>query len=106
MSAQLSNKNIRKLVLGKAQAREQFSPLVEALAITSTKVVEVTDYGKVAAVIMSHKYYLWLLAQAKLSFKPKRQLCGSMSLVSDIEEASREISESIHGSIQKSARRV
>lgn len=47
-----SKKNLRKL--GKAQVKEQFAPIVESLC-TDGGVVEVTDYGKVAAAILSYK---------------------------------------------------
>ena len=98
-----SKKNLKKL--GKAQAREQFAPLIESLA-TVGGVVEVTDYGKVTAVMLSYKDYLWLLAQANEPFKPKRRLAGSAVLVGDLEKASQEITESILGSIERSARKL
>ena len=88
--------------LGKAQARKQFAPLVASLSANGG-VVEVTDYGKVAAVMLNYKDYLWLLAQAHEPFKPKRQLAGSAVLVGNLERASQEITESILGSIKKSA---
>ena len=91
--------------LGKAQAREQFAPLVEALA-SSGGVVEVTDYGKVAAVMLNYKDYLWLVAQAKESFKPKRQLAGSAVLAGDLEKASKQISDSVSESLSKSQREL
>jgi len=96
-------KNLKKL--GKAQAREQFGPLVERLS-TVGGVVEVTDYGKVAAVILSYKDYLWLLAQANEPFKPKRQLAGSAVLVGELETASKQITEFVSGSLEKSAREL
>lgn len=94
-------KNLKKL--GKAQAREQFAPLVDTLA-TVGGVVEVTDYGKVAAVMLSYKDYLWLLAQANEPFKPKRQLAGSAVLVGELETASQEITNSALQSLAKTAR--
>lgn len=93
--------NLRKL--GKTQAREQFAPLVEDLSV-SGGIVEVTDYGKVAAVILSYQDYLWLLAQANKPFKPMRQLAGSAVIVSDLNAASNEITASIFDSLAKSAR--
>lgn len=42
-------------------------------------------------------------AQAHEPFTPKRQLAGSAVLVGDLEKASQEITESILGSIEKSA---
>lgn len=100
--AAISKKNLLKR-LGKAQARDQFGPLVESLA-TSGGIVEVTDYGKVAAVIISYKDYLLLVAQAQEPFKPKRKLAGSATLAADLEAASQAITESTLESLSKSAR--
>jgi hypothetical protein len=96
-------RNLKKL--GKAQAREQFAPLIQTLA-TKGGVIEVTDYGKVAAVMLGYKDYLWLLAQARGSFKPTRTLAGSAFLVSDLEKASMEISEELLSSIENTAREL
>jgi hypothetical protein len=98
-----SKKNLTKL--GKAQAREQFAPLVESLS-TVGGVVEVTDYGKVAAVMLSYKDYLWLVAQANEPFKPKRQLAGSAVLVGELEAASKQITDSVLESLTKTAREL
>jgi len=86
--------------LGKTQAREQFAPLVESLA-TIGGVIEVTDYGKVSAVMMGYKDYLWLLAQANQPFKPTRTLAGSAILLGDLERDSEEISKSIIRGVKK-----
>jgi hypothetical protein len=98
-----SKKSLKRL--GKAQAREQFAPLVEGLS-TVGGLVEITDYGKVAAVMLSYKDYLWLLAQANEPFKPKRQLAGSAVLTGDLEAASKEITASIFESLARSAREL
>lgn len=98
-----SKKNSKRL--GKAQAREQFAPLVETLATTGG-LVEVTDYGRVAAVMLSYKDYLWLVAQANEPFNPKRKLAGSASLMSDLETASDQITDSIFDSLKKTAREL
>lgn len=99
-----SRKRINKK-MGKAQAREQFAPLVESLSTTGG-IVEVTDYGKVSAVIIGHKDYLLLLAQANKPLRPRRQLSGSAELVGNIEAASNEIADSIRQSIEKSEREL
>jgi len=99
----LSKKNLKRL--GKAQAREQFAPLVETLATTGG-VVEVTDYGKVAAVMLSYKDYLWLVAQANEPFKPKQQLAGSAVLVGELETASQQITDSVLKSLKKTVREL
>lgn len=95
-----SRKNCKRL--GKSQAREQFAPLVESLS-KNGGIVEVTDYGKVVAVMLGYKDYLWLLAQTRVTFKPKRELCGSGELVGDLESASQQIAKSIFESLTKSA---
>ena len=88
--------------LGKAQAREQFAPIIESLSVNEG-VVEVTDYGKVAAVMMSHKQYLLLLAMANTPINPRISLCGSATLQGDLEVASREISDLVKKSLDKTA---
>lgn len=91
--------------IGKAQAREQFAPLVEALA-SGGGVVEVTDYGKVVAVMLGYKEFLRLLAHASERFEPERQLAGSAVLAGDLEQASREIVGSVLDSIEKQDRHL
>ncbi len=95
--------NLRKL--GKAQAREQFAPIVERLS-TAGGIVEITDYGKVAAVMMSYKDYLRLISQANESFKAKRELAGTATLQGDLDAASNEITAAIFESLAKSAREL
>jgi len=94
-------KNLRKI--GKAQAREQFAPLIESLA-KDGGVIEVTDYGRVTAVMISYSDYLTLRAQAKEPFKPKRQLFSSAVLVGDLDEAQEEVSSLISESIERTIR--
>jgi antitoxin (DNA-binding transcriptional repressor) of toxin-antitoxin stability system len=98
-----SNKHVTRI--GKKQAREQFAALIDALS-TAGGVVEVTDYGKVVAVMLSYRDYLLLSAQANEPFKPRRQLAGSAVLTGDIEEASKQISENILRSISDSTREL
>lgn len=98
--AAASSKMLKRL--GKAQAREQFAPIVESLC-KAGGVVEVTDYGKVAAVMLGYRDYLWLLAQAKEPFMPKLQLAGSAVLVGNLEAASQQITDSVSQSLAKSA---
>lgn len=86
--------------LGKAQAREQFSPLVESLAANGG-VVEITDYGKAAAVLLGYGDYLSLVTQASISLKPSRALKGSGVLLGNLEETDKEITKMITGSIKK-----
>jgi prevent-host-death family protein len=90
--------------MGKAQAREEFSTLIEAVA-SGGGPVEITDYGKVAAVLISEKEYEWLCACAKINAQPKRDPRGFFVLSDDraLEDASREIEADFEQSIQKSA---
>jgi PHD/YefM family antitoxin component YafN of YafNO toxin-antitoxin module len=88
--------------LGKAQARQQFAPLVESLA-TNGGTIEITDYGKVAAVMLGYKDYISLLVKAGVPLKPKNQLRGSMVLIGDLEETTKEISKLILDSVAKTA---
>ncbi len=97
------NKKFKRL--GKAQAREQFAPLIERL-LKYGGVIEVTDYGKVAAVMLSYKDYLYLLARAGESFEPKRQLAGSAVLVGELESGSNEIAALVFESLANSAREI
>lgn len=95
--------NIQKRV-GKAQAREEFSLLIEAVA-NGAGAVEITDYGKVAAVLLSEQEYEWLCACAKKNLQPKRDPRGFFVLADEnaLEEASREIAEDFENSIKKTA---
>lgn len=95
--------NLRKL--GKAQAREQFAPIVERLS-TVGGIVEITDYGKVAAVMMSYKDYLRLISQANEPFKAKRELAGTAILQGDLDAASNEITAAVFESLARSAREL
>jgi prevent-host-death family protein len=90
--------------VGKAQAREEFSSLIEAVA-SGAGAVQITDYGKVAAVLLSEKEYEWLCACAKNNAVPKRNPRGIFVLSDDsaLEQASKEISEEFENSLKKTA---
>ena len=94
---------IRKRI-GKAQAREEFSTLIETVA-SGAGAVEITDYGKVAAVLVSENEYQWLCACARKNAQPKRDPRGFFVLSDDLalEEASREMEEDFENSIKRSA---
>ncbi len=93
--------NIHKRV-GKAQAREEFSTLIESVA-SGAGAVEITDYGKVAAVLLSEKEYEWLQACAKKSTQPKRSPRGLIILADDkaLEDASKQLAADYESSIDK-----
>ncbi len=104
----MAKKNPKKSIvqrLGKAQAREQFSPLVESLAVNGG-IVEITDYGIAAAVLLGYRDYISLVTQANVPLSPSRQLKGSGVLLGDLEEASKEISKMIAGSIKKTVSEI
>lgn len=90
--------------IGKAQAREEFSTLIETVA-NGAGAIEITDYGKVAAVLLSEKEYEWLCACAKKSAQPRRDPRGFFVLSDDLalEEASRQIAKDFENSIKKTA---
>jgi prevent-host-death family protein len=90
--------------IGKAQAREEFSALIEAVA-SGAGAVEITDYGKVAAVLLSEKEYEWLCASAKNNAPPKRNPRGFFVLADDsaLEQASKELSAEFEKSINETA---
>jgi len=86
--------------LGKAHAREKFSPLIDSLA-TNGGVVEITNYGKTTAVLMGYKEYLSLVAKAASLPKPTRQLRGSGKLIGNLEDATNKISKAVAKSIEQ-----
>lgn len=90
--------------VGKAQAREEFSALIEAVA-GGAGAVEITDYGKVAAVLLSEREYEWLCACAKKNEQPKRKPRGLIVLTDDnaLEDASKQLRADFEASIRKTA---
>lgn len=90
--------------MGKAQAREEFSTLIESVA-SGAGPVEITDYGKVAAVLLSEKEYEWLLACAKKNTLPKRSPRGLIVLFDDkaLEDTGKQLVSDFEDSISKTA---
>lgn len=90
--------------IGKAQAREQFSTLIESVA-SGAGAVQITDYGRVAAVLLSEREYEWLLASSKKNVQPKRSARGLVSILDDLalEEASKQIATDFEESIKRTA---
>ena len=90
--------------IGKSQAREEFSALIEAVA-TGAGAVEITDYGKVAAVLLSESEYKWLCACAQNSPSPKRGAQGLIVLTDEksLQEASTQVQLDFDESINKTA---
>lgn len=90
--------------IGKAQARDELSTLIEAVN-TGAGPIEITDYGKVAAVLLSEKEYEWLCACAKKNAPPKRDARGIIVLSDDsaLEDASKQMTADFDESIAKTA---
>lgn len=90
--------------IGKAQARDELSTLIEAVS-TGAGPIEITDYGKVAAVLLSEKEYEWLCACAKKNAPPKRNARGILVLndESALEKASKQLAADFDASIAKTA---
>lgn len=99
----MSSSKIQKRV-GKAQARDELSTLIDAVN-SGAGAIEITDYGKVAAVLVSEKEFAWLSACAKRNLSPKREARELMSLSDDdaLEDATREIFADFDTSLSKSA---
>lgn len=90
--------------VGKAQARDELSSLIETVN-SGAGPVEITDCGKVAAVLLSKKEYEWLCACAKKSATPKRDACGIISLSDDsaLGNAARQLAADFDASMTKTA---
>jgi len=107
MAIKNSSKKIRphKRILGKSEAREQFLPLIDAI-VEGAGPISIADYGKPVAVLLSKQEYDWMLAQIKYQPKTKNSLRGSIVLLGDLEEGSREIAKMFQESIEKTAREL
>jgi prevent-host-death family protein len=90
--------------IGKAQARDELSALIDAVN-TGAGPVEITDYGKVAAVLLSEKEYEWLCANAKKNATPKRDARGVISLSDDsaLDDAAKQLAADFDASLTKTA---
>lgn len=88
--------------LGKSQARAQFLPLVEQVAAGGGP-VEITDRGKVAAVLLGHDDYLQLLARAGAPLTQTRSAVGCLEILGDLEQGSREIGRRMRESLIRTA---
>ncbi|MBP7862562.1 type II toxin-antitoxin system Phd/YefM family antitoxin [bacterium] len=90
--------------IGKAQARDEFSTLIESVA-SGAGPVEITDYGKVAAVLLSEKEYEWLVACAKKSDQPRKDPRGLIVLADDktLEYARKQLAVDYETSITRAA---
>jgi prevent-host-death family protein len=103
--------NLRKKILGKSEAREQFLPLIKAV-VEGAGPINISDHGKPVAVLLSKQDYDWMLARTQNEsethnkLRRKNSLKGSIILLGDLEEGSREIARDIQQSIKRSAREL
>ena len=90
--------------LGKAQARAELSNLIEAVNAGSGS-VEITDYGKVAAVLISQKEYEWLCACAKKNALPRKDAYGIITLSDEnaLDDAAKQLSADFASSLAKTS---
>jgi len=88
--------------LGKSDARKRFLPLVDSVSQGSGP-VEITDYGKVVAVLISKNDFDWMYQQTVNKVMPKRSLYGLGQLLGDLEDGSKEIAKSMRTSLKKTA---
>lgn len=90
--------------IGKAQARDELSALIKAVA-SRAGAVEITDHGKVAAVLLSAKEYDWLCACASKNANPKRDALGIIVLSDDsaFDDAAKHLIADLDASIKKTA---
>jgi prevent-host-death family protein len=91
--------------LGKAEVRQEFAPLVDSVA-NGGNPVEISDYGKVVAVLISANEYRWLLSQTKKMSKPKKDLCGAIIIHDDLEMLSKKVNADFEKSISKTASKL
>ncbi len=78
-------------------------PLVDAVA-QGAPPVEITDHGKPVAMLISKHEYDWLQVQSKRASNKITDLRGSITIIGDLEEGSREIAKLFDESLDKTAR--
>ncbi len=92
--------------IGKAKAREEFSYLVEQVS-KGGGIVEITDYGKTAAILISEEEYKWLCSSKK-STEPKRNARGILQLknADDLYKAQAEVLKDFEESLESTASKL
>lgn len=107
MFVAINKQNLKsnKKTLGKSEARMQFLPLVDAVS-QGAGPIEITDYGKVVAVLIGKHDFDWLLAHTKDKPSPTRVLRGLGRLMCDLEDGSKEITESLQSSLKRTAKEL
>jgi prevent-host-death family protein len=90
---------------GSTEARKHFPALVDSDA-AGAEPVEITDYGEVVALIVSAKHYDWLLAHTRIEQEPNFKLCGSLTILGDLEEGSQIVADSFRASLKKTVQEL
>lgn len=100
----MRKKSFKKL--GKAKAREEFSYLVEYVSKGGGP-VEITDYGKTAAILICEEEYKWLCAN-QVKNKPRRSARGVIQIRNegDLEKAHAEVLEDFERSLNETASKL
>lgn len=92
--------------IGKTRARQEFLPLVDDLK-KRPRAIEITDREHPVAVLLAYEHYAALISQlSKLTEKlPNRalELVGSVVILGDLDEASREIADEFKQAYERSA---
>ena len=78
----------------------KFAPLVEAVAAGAGP-VEITDYGKVIAILISQQHYQWLCSCAERQPQVAGELRGFFVLHDTLDGANQEISAAFEDSLKK-----
>jgi PHD/YefM family antitoxin component YafN of YafNO toxin-antitoxin module len=89
----------------KTRARQQFLPLVNELTKCS-KAVRITDHDEPAAVLVGYNHWSALISKlsmlSKPFAKPKKSLMGSVKILGDLEQGSKEAAALFEEAINKS----
>ncbi len=93
--------------IGKSQAREEFATLIEKVSKGSGP-IEITDYGKVTAIILSEKEYEWLKSCAKRSSQTRREARGLVIIEDEkaITDAAALVRADFEKSLEKSVKQL
>lgn len=90
--------------LGKSEAREKFLPLVRSVAQGGSP-IEITEHGESIAVLVNYHQYELMRSRYAAEQQLQQSPVGTIEILcGDLEAASREISDQLLKSINKSAK--
>lgn len=96
---------LNKQSISKTKAREQFLPLVNELT-RFTKAVQITDHDQPVAVLVSYNHWSALISKLSMLSKPQSQprsnLMGSVKIIGDLEQGSKEAADQFENAVRKS----